>query len=79
MLSNDSECLAAVGAGNGKGVAPGPHDGDGHIDAAHEQAAENAGEHRIFGDSAGLRDAQPRMTLMTTIPKARLARASMVL
>ncbi len=79
VLSNDSEGLAAVGAGNGKGVAPGPHDGDGHIDAAHEQAAENAGEHRIFGDSAGLRDAQPRMTLMTTIPKARLARASMVL
>ena len=58
VLSDDGKGLAAVGAGDGKGVAPGPHDGDGHIDAAHEQTAEDAGEHCVLGDGAGFRDAQ---------------------
>ena len=51
--------LAAVGAHRQDAPALGAHDGHQHIDQPHEQAAEQAGAHRLPGDLPRVPDPQP--------------------
>lgn len=60
-------------------MALGPHDGDSHIDAAHKRQLKMPESTVFLAMAPGSVTPSPRMTLMTTMPKARLARASMVL